>query len=95
MQREAISSLGMLRQFVYKLGPYVMLEALVPGGTLLALLLFLYRGRKLNTRGDARTGAWREWPLSSVTRETPNLADCGQSAMLRYPFRPQARHRAR
>ena len=26
-----------------KLGPYVMLELLLPGGTLLALLLFLYR----------------------------------------------------
>jgi hypothetical protein len=42
----------MLRQFVYRLGPYLMLEALLPGGTVLALLLFLYRGRKLNTGGD-------------------------------------------
>jgi len=52
-----MSSLGMLRQFVYKLGPYLMLEALLPGGTLLALLLFLYRGRKLNTGDDARRPA--------------------------------------
>ena len=37
-----MTGLGMLRQFVYKLGPYLMLEALLPGGTLLALLLFLY-----------------------------------------------------
>jgi hypothetical protein len=28
-----------------KLGPYVALEILMPGGTLLALLLFLYRRR--------------------------------------------------
>jgi hypothetical protein len=34
-----------------------MLEILLPGGTLLALLLFLYRRRKLNTRGDARRTA--------------------------------------
>jgi len=47
------SSLGVLRQFVSKLGPYLMLEALLPGGTLLALLLLLYRSRKLNTRGPA------------------------------------------
>jgi hypothetical protein len=43
-----MSILGMLRQFAYKLGPYLMLEALVPGGTLLALLLFLHRSGKLN-----------------------------------------------
>ena len=52
-----MSSLGMLRQFVYKLGPYLMLEALLPGGTVLALLLFLYRGRKLNSGDDARGAA--------------------------------------
>ena len=43
-----ISSLGMLRRFGQKLGPYLMLEILMPGGTLLALLLFLYQRRKLN-----------------------------------------------
>ena len=58
MQREVMSSLGVLRQFVSKLGPYLMLEALLPGGTLLALLLLLYRNRKLNTRGPA-VGATR------------------------------------
>jgi hypothetical protein len=54
MQRELIGSLTTLRQFVNKLGPYLMLEALLPGGTLLALLLFLYRGRKKNTGDGAR-----------------------------------------
>ena len=53
MQREVIRSLGMWRQLVYKLGPYLLLEALMPGGTLLAVLLFLYRGRKPNIGGDA------------------------------------------
>jgi hypothetical protein len=47
-------SLGMLRQLVYKLSPYLMLEALLPGGTLLALVLLLHRRRKLNTGGDTR-----------------------------------------
>ena len=36
-----------LRILIPKLGPYVMLEILLPGGTLFALLLFLYRRRKL------------------------------------------------
>ena len=37
---------GLLREFAEQLGPYVMLEVLLPGGTLIALLLFLYRRRK-------------------------------------------------
>jgi hypothetical protein len=36
-------AVGWLRRMGRKLGPYVMLELLMPGGTLLALLLFLYR----------------------------------------------------
>jgi hypothetical protein len=37
---------GLLREFAEQLGPYVMLEVLLPGGTLIALVLFLYRRRK-------------------------------------------------
>jgi len=39
--------LAQLRFWIAKLGPYVMLEILLPGGTLFAILLFLYRRRKL------------------------------------------------
>jgi hypothetical protein len=35
--------LEIVRRFGRKLGPYLLLEILMPGGTLLALLLFLYR----------------------------------------------------
>ena len=38
--------LGILRGFLQKLGPYLVLEILLPGGTLFALLLFLYRRRQ-------------------------------------------------
>jgi hypothetical protein len=38
------SSLGMLRRFVRKFGPYLALAIIVPGGTVLALLLFLGDG---------------------------------------------------
>ena len=41
--RIAKSAFGVLRRIARKLGPYVMLELFLPGGTLLALLLFLYR----------------------------------------------------
>ena len=46
MQR-FIDHLEMLRRFGQRLGPYLMLEILLPGGSLFALLLFLYRRRKL------------------------------------------------
>ncbi len=40
--------LATLRRCGQKLGPYLMLEIVVPGGTLLALLLFLYQRRKMS-----------------------------------------------
>jgi hypothetical protein len=43
-----LSFLGILRRFGQNAGPYLMLEILLPGGTLLALLLFLYRHIKLD-----------------------------------------------
>ena len=45
MQR-IIYFLQTLRQFGQKLGPYVMIEILLPGGSLFALMLFLYQRRK-------------------------------------------------
>ncbi len=44
---------GILRRFGQNAGPYLMLEILLPGGSLLALLLFLYRHGKLDTGIDA------------------------------------------
>jgi len=38
-----IEGLDVLRRLVRALGPYVMLEIVLPGGTLIALLLFFYR----------------------------------------------------
>jgi len=45
MQR-VIDFLETLRRFAQKLGPYLMLEILLPGGSLFALMLFLYQRRK-------------------------------------------------
>ena len=49
--RIVISWLGVLRRIGQKAGPYLMLEMLLPGGTLLALLLFLYRRREPDIAG--------------------------------------------
>lgn len=38
-----------LRRFGAKVGPYVLLELLLPGGTLFALLLFLYQRLKADS----------------------------------------------
>ena len=38
--------LDLLRRLGQKAGPYLMVEMLLPGGTLLALLLFIYQRRK-------------------------------------------------
>jgi len=46
--RALIGQFDPLYRSCTKLGPYVLLELLLPGGTLFALLLFLYQRRKLN-----------------------------------------------
>jgi hypothetical protein len=48
--RILIGQFELLCRFGAKLGPYVLLELLLPGGTLFALLLFLYQRWKLNAR---------------------------------------------
>jgi hypothetical protein len=37
------NSLQVLRGLALKLGPYVLVEIVLPGGTLFALLLYVYR----------------------------------------------------
>ena len=48
----AMKHLGILRRVGQKLGPYLMLELLLPGGTLFAMLLFVCR-RGGRGRADA------------------------------------------
>ena len=44
--RILVGPFELLRRFGAKLGPYVLLELLLPGGTMFALLLFLYQRRQ-------------------------------------------------
>lgn len=56
----AIRRLTSLARYGYGLGPYLMLEILMPGGTMLALLLFIYRRRAVI--------------IESLASRTPTLA---------------------
>ncbi|HEX6136864.1 MAG TPA: hypothetical protein VF059_04365 [Casimicrobiaceae bacterium] len=52
-----LQGFAILRGLARKLGPYVVVELLLPGGTLLALILFLCRRGTLNASGDPRRAA--------------------------------------
>ena len=41
-----VSSWEVLRRLAHRVGPYLLVEAVMPGGTLFALLLYLYRARR-------------------------------------------------
>lgn len=74
----------MLRRWGLNFGPYLVLEILLPGGTLLALLLFLYRRRStvLFPAWTAPLPARRPvWSLDSTRcRIGVTSSDYGQNA---------------
>ncbi len=45
--------LEMLRRLLPRMGPYILVELVLPGGTLLALLLYLYRRRQSSLDRDS------------------------------------------
>lgn len=67
-----MASLGLLRRVAQNFGPYLMLEIVMPGGTLLALLLFLYRRRKLEAASVSRA-------VIAITRTLGSFVDQGLS----------------
>jgi hypothetical protein len=68
----AMRTLEILRGLAQKLGPYVILEVLLPGGTLYALLLFLYR------RGRTKLGPAAR-PAAAAAGRSPPAAALGDS----------------
>jgi len=54
--QSVLNVLAMLRNIAQRLGPYLALEILLPGGTLFALLLLLYRRRRTQQLSDGRVG---------------------------------------
>jgi hypothetical protein len=47
--RNLVTVLALVRALAKKLGPYLILEIVLPGGTLLALLLFAWQRGRLNS----------------------------------------------
>ena len=62
-----LRSVGVSWELARRLGPYVMLEILLPGGTLLALLLFLYRRRQSDGATGARSNALANWVSGALS----------------------------
>jgi hypothetical protein len=58
-------SLAALRALARKTGPYLAIELVVPGGTLVALLLFLYQNRR---EGEPAHAALRRHAVSAWRR---------------------------
>lgn len=44
--KHVVRSWAALRRQAQRFGPYLLIEAVMPGGSLLALALYLYRARK-------------------------------------------------
>jgi hypothetical protein len=57
------NALRTLRRLGRRLGPYLLVEMLLPGGTLFALLLFLYRRRSLIADAPRGWGRSHRWTL--------------------------------
>ena len=78
--------LARVAQWVTKWGPYLMIELVMPGGTLLALLLFLYQRRN----GKLETG--EALGTSAVVRAL--IASARQSLLALQPARANVRERS-
>ena len=64
-----------LRRLVRQLGPYLLVELLLPGGSLVALALFLYRQRALEVDNVRSTG-WIAGLLSNWLPQTMGSRSC-------------------
>lgn len=69
-----ISGLQTVRRLAQRLGPYVLLEILLPGGTFVALALFVYRNRTL-PGGDLQS------VVVPLKRGLASLAECGRRVL--------------
>jgi hypothetical protein len=72
MQR-IMGGLTSLGRLIQKAGPYLLLEILLPGGTAIAFLLFLYRSGRLHCGGIAMRVPARAQVHSRVA--SPSLSE--------------------
>jgi len=77
-----MQQIARIHSLLRTLGPYVVLEILLPGGTLLALLLFFYRrGRLLRAARimDDRNGCERRQSGAGIACDVELAASCSTS----------------
>ena len=65
--QSVLRSMGVMGEAARRVGPYLMLEMLLPGGTVLALLLFLYRRRQSDGATGARRNALANWVSGALS----------------------------
>ena len=85
MRAAAVRKMARWAGFVQKLGPYLLLEIVLPGGTLIALLLFLYHRKQL-AEGAA------DMPVIASAIGTLRTVYNRVSTWLRRPHGDLARH---
>ena len=74
----SISGLQIMRRLVARIGPYAVVEILLPGGTLLALMFYFYRRRKSDIGQDSLRTAMAWIPLfRSDSDEARGIARIG------------------
>jgi hypothetical protein len=78
-----IDYFAILRRFGQKFGPYLMVEMLLPGGTLLALLLYLYHRRKPDIRKGLEAAAMAVTRVMATFFEPRVLAPIPAKATIR------------
>ena len=81
--QSAVNGLRILRRIGQKAGPYIVLEMLLPGGTLFALLLFLYRRRPCGIGWGAQRAA------GAALRTLAGVFDKRILACIRLALEPQ------
>jgi hypothetical protein len=68
--------LGLVRRYWQRVGPYLLVELLLPGGSLVALLLLLYRSRNVHAFAPAFVRAAAGGVRVVALATTPRPALC-------------------
>src|SRR6266849_3561433 len=73
------------RQVLQKAGPYLLIEVLLPGGSLVAAMLYLYRRKRAKASGasESLVGPMRVFLARVLAAGCVALAGCGGPALVR------------
>ncbi|MFO1398273.1 MAG: hypothetical protein U1F48_14535 [Burkholderiales bacterium] len=85
MKASIVQGMQRAQRLVRAAGPYLLIELVLPGGTLIALVLYLYRNGHLRSLSDLRAGT------RGALRTASRLFD--QLAMAWQPLAADATHR--